>query len=153
MFSSALRRLHSSEDMRVVTVSSAWNTPAWGMTDQPDFLNAVACLDTALNAAELLKRLLEVEDQLGRRRDGAHWGPRTIDLDLLIHGEVMIDEPDLVVPHPRISERAFVLVPLHSVAPNLEVPGMGRVDELLAALDDNDVCAVRVAGALTFQPD
>ena len=153
MFSSALRRLHSTDEVRVVTVSSAWHTPAWGVDDQPDFLNAVACLETNLNAADLLKRLLEVEDRLGRQRDGSHWGPRTIDLDLLIHGEVVITEPDLIVPHPRMAERAFVLVPLHSVAPDLEVPGVGRVDELLAALDDSEVCAVRAAGPLTFQPD
>lgn len=149
----ALRELHRLDELRVVTVSSAWRTPAWGVTDQPDFLNAVACLETALQPRDVLKALLAVESRLGRQRDGQRWGPRTIDLDLLVHGQATLCQPGLVVPHPRLAERAFVLVPLHSVAPDLVVPGLGRVDELLAALDDREVRAVRPAGPLPFQPD
>ena len=147
----ALDQLDRTRGVRVSCVSPAWLTPAWGVTDQPDFLNAVAGLDTALDAHELLALLLEVERRLGRRRDGRRWGPRVIDLDLLVHGETVVDEDDLVLPHPHLAGRAFVLVPLTAVAPDLMVPGMGRVDELLAALDDREVRALSAAAPLDFQ--
>ncbi len=149
--SAALERLDRSEGVHVACVSPAWMTPAWGVTDQPDFLNAVAGIDTALDARELLTLLLDVERRLGRCREGRRWGPRVIDLDLLVHGETVLEENDLVVPHPHLAERAFVLVPLNALAPELIVPGMGRVDELLAALDDRDLRALRAAAPLDFQ--
>ncbi len=151
--SAALDLLDRAPEVRVTCVSPAWWTPAWGVTNQPDFLNAVAGLDTSLDAHRLLALLLDVERRLGRRRDGRRWGPRVIDLDLLVHGETVLDEEDLVVPHPHLAERAFVLVPLNAVAPQMVVPGAGRVDELLAALDDREVRALRAAAPLDFQTD
>jgi 2-amino-4-hydroxy-6-hydroxymethyldihydropteridine diphosphokinase len=109
-------------------------TEPWGFQDQPRFLNAVAELATELEPRALLERLLEVERSLGRVRTGPRWGPRTIDLDLLLYGGKRIAEPDLEVPHPRLHERAFVLEPLAALAPDLEIPGRGTVSEALAGL-------------------
>jgi len=118
----------------VVAVSSFRETDPVGYLDQPRFLNAAAALDTELPPRELLARLLEVERELGRTRDGPRYGPRTIDLDLLLYGDLVIDEPGLVVPHPRLAERRFVLEPLAELDPDLVVPGLGRVTDLLAWL-------------------
>ena len=115
-------------------LSTIIETPPWGITDQPDFLNAVAELETDLGPRPLLDRLIEVERELGRVRDGKRWGPRTIDLDLLVYGEETCDVPALQVPHPRLHERLFVLVPLAELAPDLVVPGRGRVADLLTKL-------------------
>jgi 2-amino-4-hydroxy-6-hydroxymethyldihydropteridine diphosphokinase len=118
----------------VVAVSSFRETDPVGYLDQPRFLNAVAALETGLEPRELLDRLLEVERELGRTRNGPRFGPRTIDLDLLLYGDLVIDEPGLVVPHPRLAERRFVLEPLAELDPDLVVPGLGRVTDLLARL-------------------
>jgi 2-amino-4-hydroxy-6-hydroxymethyldihydropteridine diphosphokinase len=118
----------------VVAVSSFRETDPVGYLDQPPFLNAVAALETELGPRALLERLLEVERKLGRTRDGPRFGPRTIDLDLLLYGDRVIVEPGLVVPHPRMAERRFVLEPLAELDPDLAVPGQGRVSELLARL-------------------
>jgi len=116
-----------------------WTTPV-GDVDQPDFLNAVAELDTALEPLDLLRRMQSIEDDLGRVRDpDRRWGPRTIDLDLLLFGHVVIRHADLVVPHPRMARRAFVLKPLADLVPRLEVPGLARVAALLADLDASGV--------------
>ena len=115
-------------------LSSILETEPWGFTDQPRFLNAVAEVETPLEPRPFLARLLEVERSLGRTRDGPRWGPRTIDLDLLVHGAAVVDEPGLTVPHPRLHERAFVLEPLVELAPTLNVPGKGSVSALLAGL-------------------
>jgi 2-amino-4-hydroxy-6-hydroxymethyldihydropteridine diphosphokinase len=116
--------------------SSVYRSPPWGRTDQPDFLNAVVEIQTRLAAIELLNRLLEIEEQFGRVRNPAdRWGPRKLDLDLLAYGDQEINEPGLHVPHPRLRERAFVLVPLAEIAPTLQLPGMDRVDEMLARID------------------
>lgn len=114
--------------------SRLYRTPPWGVTEQPDFINAAARLETALAPRELLDVLLAVETRAGRVR-GARNGPRILDLDLLLYGDHAINEPDLVVPHPRLHERAFVLLPLADIAPDLEVPGQGRVAELLEHVD------------------
>jgi 2-amino-4-hydroxy-6-hydroxymethyldihydropteridine diphosphokinase len=116
---------------------SPWfRSPPWGRTDQPEFTNGVAELQTRLVATELMQRLLEIEERFGRVREpGERWGPRTLDLDLLLYGEESIDEPGLQVPHPGLHERAFVLLPLSRIAPTLEIPGRGRVDALLAGVD------------------
>ena len=116
---------------------SPWfRSPPWGRTDQPEFTNGVVELQTRLAPVELLQRLLEVEERFGRvRRPDERWGPRTLDLDLLLYGEETIDEPGLQVPHPALHERAFVLLPLSRIAPTLEIPGQGRVDALLAGVD------------------
>ena len=115
-------------------LSTIIETPPWGITDQPDFLNAVAELETDLGPRPLLDRLIEVERELGRVRDGKRWGPRTIDLDLLVYGDETSDVPALQLPHPRLHDRLFVLVPLAELAPDLEVPGRGRVADLLTKL-------------------
>jgi 2-amino-4-hydroxy-6-hydroxymethyldihydropteridine diphosphokinase len=117
----------------VVGVSELRETEPVGVVDQPRFLNGAAALETELSARELLHALLEVERSLGRER-GERWGPRTIDLDLLLHGDATIDEPGLTVPHPRLHERRFVLEPLLDLDPELEIPGRGRVSDLLAGL-------------------
>ena len=123
---------------RLLRHSSFYRTAPWGMQDQPDFINAVAELATRLSADALLQQLLAIERRHGRERSGPRWGPRLIDLDLLTYGDCEIDLEGLQVPHPRIAERAFVLLPLAELAPQLEIPGQGRVIELLKALDDSD---------------
>ena len=119
-----------------------WTAPV-GEPEQPDFLNAVAELDTALEPLDLLRRMHRIEDDLGRVRDpDRRWGPRTIDLDLLLFGHAVIRQAELVVPHPRMARRAFVLKPLADLVPKLEVPGLARVAELLDGLDAGGVrCA------------
>ena len=114
--------------------SRLYGTKPWGLVDQPDFVNAAARLETALAPRALLDALLAIETGTGRVR-GPRNGPRILDLDLLLYGERIIDEPDFVVPHPRLHERAFVLLPLADVAPDLEVPGYGRVADLLKRVD------------------
>src|SRR5690348_6833810 len=109
-------------------------TEPWGYADQPRFLNAVAELETDLPPRALLDRLLAIERELGRTREGPRYGPRTIDLDLLLHGDAVVDEPGLSLPHPRLHERLFVLEPLFELAPGLFVPGRGAVSDLLAGL-------------------
>jgi 2-amino-4-hydroxy-6-hydroxymethyldihydropteridine diphosphokinase len=109
-------------------------TEPWGYTEQPPFLNAVAEVQTDLEPRAFLERLLEIERSLGRTRDGPRWGPRVIDLDLLVHGDAVVDAEGLTVPHPRLQERAFVLEPLAELAPSLNIPGKGTVSALLAGL-------------------
>ncbi len=115
-------------------LSSLIETEPWGLVEQPAFVNAVAEVETPLDARGLLDELLDVERSLGRERIGPRWGPRTIDLDLLLFGELELAEPGLVVPHPHLHERTFVLRPLHELAPGLEIPGRGTVSALLAGL-------------------
>jgi 2-amino-4-hydroxy-6-hydroxymethyldihydropteridine diphosphokinase len=118
----------------VVVVSSLRETDPVGKTDQPRFLNGVAALETSLSARELLDVLLSVERGLGRERR-ERWGPRTIDLDLLLYGDETVDESGLTVPHPRLHERRFALEPLAELDSELVVPGRGPLKELLARLD------------------
>jgi 2-amino-4-hydroxy-6-hydroxymethyldihydropteridine diphosphokinase len=118
----------------VVAVSPLRETDPVGVTDQPQFLNGVAALETELAPRQLLDVLLAVERRLGRERR-ERWGPRTIDLDLLLYGDEVIDEDGLKIPHPRLHERRFVLEPLADLAPQLVVPGLGGVEDLLAELD------------------
>jgi 2-amino-4-hydroxy-6-hydroxymethyldihydropteridine diphosphokinase len=124
----------AAELLGAVRLSTIRETQPWGYADQPPFLNAVAQFDTELPARELLERLLEIERTLGRTRDGPRWGPRRIDLDLLLYGEETVDEPGLTVPHPQLHERLFVLEPLAELAPDAEVPGRGPVLALLTKL-------------------
>ena len=119
--------------------SSLYATVPVGPVDQPDFINAVVSLASTLAPLALLGALQAIEQTHGRQRDGTRWGPRTLDLDLLLYGEDALDLPDLVLPHPEIANRAFVLVPLAEIAPaGLIVPGQGRVADLLAARNDLD---------------
>jgi 2-amino-4-hydroxy-6-hydroxymethyldihydropteridine diphosphokinase len=115
-------------------LSTIRETEPWGYADQPPFLNAVAELETELGPRELLDLLLDVERRLGRVRFGPRYGPRTIDLDLLLHGGSVVSEPGLQVPHPLLGERLFVLEPLAELAPDLEIPGAGPVQAALAGL-------------------
>jgi 2-amino-4-hydroxy-6-hydroxymethyldihydropteridine diphosphokinase len=130
----ALELLASTPGVEIVAASTLSETAPVGYVDQPRFLNGAAALDTTLPARELLDAMLAVERELGRERTGPRFGPRTIDLDLLLYGDERIDEPGLRVPHPRLHERAFALEPLAELDPALEIPGRGRVQTLLAAL-------------------
>ena len=130
----ALELLLAEPEIDVTAVSAVRETDPVGLVDQPRFLNAVARVETDLPPRELLDRMLAAERELGRRRDGPRFGPRTIDLDLLLYGDDEIDEPGLIVPHPRLAERRFVLEPLYELDAGLVVPGRGRVSDLLSAL-------------------
>src|SRR5882672_6540950 len=110
---------------RLVAVSSLYRSAPVGYTVQPDFVNAVAEIETALGARALLEALLAMETRFGRRREFPN-APRTLDLDLLLYGDRVIAEPGLIVPHPRMHERAFVLAPLAEIAPDIAIPGKGR---------------------------
>ncbi|HEX9207710.1 MAG TPA: 2-amino-4-hydroxy-6-hydroxymethyldihydropteridine diphosphokinase [Steroidobacteraceae bacterium] len=114
--------------------SSLYRSAPMGPVEQPDFVNAAAGLLTQLEAPDLLRALKELETRLGRAAPALRWGPRRIDLDLLVHGTTRIESDSITVPHPGIAERAFVLVPLAQIAPSLEVPGVGRVDGLAQRL-------------------
>lgn len=129
-FALALARLDALPDTRVVAQSSLYRTAPIGVQAQPDYVNAVIALDTALDAPGLLDALLAIEHEGGRTRD-FHMAPRTMDLDLLLHGNSVIDEPGLQVPHPRMHLRAFTLLPLAEIAPDTLIPGIGTVAALL----------------------
>ena len=125
----------AAEMIQATRLSTIRETDPWGYEDQPAFLNAVAEVETERTPHELLETLLAVERALGRERgDGPRYGPRTIDLDLLVYGDEIVDEPGLVVPHPRLHERRFALEPLAELDPDLVVVGRGPVSALLAAL-------------------
>jgi 2-amino-4-hydroxy-6-hydroxymethyldihydropteridine diphosphokinase len=118
----------------VVAASSLRETDPVGVVEQPRFLNGAVLLETELAPRALLDRLLDIERRLGRERR-ERWGPRTIDLDLLLYGDGTVEEPGLTVPHPRLHERRFALEPLAELDPELVVPGRGRVRDLLSGLD------------------
>ena len=133
---SAVELLAAEDGIELVAVSTLRETEPVGYLDQPSFLNGAARVETELPARELLKRLLAIESRLGRvRGEGPRFGPRTIDLDLLVYGDQTIDEPGLTVPHPRLAERRFALEPVAELAPDLEIPGLGPVQALLAELE------------------
>ncbi|MEO8459737.1 MAG: 2-amino-4-hydroxy-6-hydroxymethyldihydropteridine diphosphokinase [Dokdonella sp.] len=140
----ALFALEKLPETTLLRRSRLYQTPPWGLLDQPHFVNAVAELATSLSAPALLAEMLAIERAFGRFRDGPRWGPRVIDLDLLVYADQRIEHDGLQVPHPRIAERAFVLVPLAEVAPLLQIPGVGRVSELLARVDSKDCIPVTV---------
>lgn len=131
----ALELLAATPGIEVAAVSSFRETDPVGYVDQPRFLNAAAALDTALSPQELMDVLLAVERELGRTREGPRFGPRTVDLDLLLYGGEVVDEPGLTVPHPRLHERRFALEPLAELDAELVVPGRGGVTNLLSELD------------------
>jgi 2-amino-4-hydroxy-6-hydroxymethyldihydropteridine diphosphokinase len=127
----AVDALTAEEGIAVVSVSTLRETEPVGVGEQPRFLNGAVELETTLTARELLHRLLAVEQRFGRVRIPGEHGPRTLDLDLLLYGDEVIDEPGLTVPHPRLHERRFVLEPLAELAPGLLVPGRGDMESLL----------------------
>ncbi len=122
----------------MVAVSSIWETAPVGDIPQADYLNAVVLLDTIAGPRPLLTSFLEIEAEAGRERR-ERWGPRTLDLDLLLYGDAEVDVPGLQVPHPRMAERRFVLEPLAEVWPNAVIPGRGAVAGLLTAVGDQVV--------------
>jgi 2-amino-4-hydroxy-6-hydroxymethyldihydropteridine diphosphokinase len=127
----------AAELIGAVRLSPVIETEPWGYEDQPRFLNAVAEVETELPPRRLLDHLLDVERRLGRERVGRRWGPRTIDLDLLLYGDEAVAEPGLEVPHPRLHERLFVLEPLAMLVPERKIPGNGTIREALARVQSS----------------
>jgi 2-amino-4-hydroxy-6-hydroxymethyldihydropteridine diphosphokinase len=142
-FAAAASRMDALPGTQLLRVSRHYRTPAWGVAAQPDFLNAVAMLETTLSARGLLDALLAIERAHGRDRGHeTRWGPRTLDLDLLLYGDGVIDEPGLRVPHPHLHERAFALRPLLDIAPDVSIPGHGPARDLPAAMAVDGIEAV-----------
>jgi 2-amino-4-hydroxy-6-hydroxymethyldihydropteridine diphosphokinase len=129
----AIGELDKLPGTRLLRSSKLYRSPAWGPVAQPDFINAVALLDTSLDALALLDGMLGIERVFGRERH-ERWGPRSLDLDLLLYGDSVIDVPGLRVPHPHLHERAFMLVPLLELDPLASIPGRGSAREALAVL-------------------
>jgi 2-amino-4-hydroxy-6-hydroxymethyldihydropteridine diphosphokinase len=138
----ALRELALQEGIQLLAQSSLYLSEPMGPQDQPEFINAVAAIETRLEPLLLLEVLQSIEKKHGRKRE-RHWGPRTLDLDLLLYGEERISHPELTVPHPGIAERGFVLLPLREVAPGLAIEGLGSVEELLQKLGNPVLEVVR----------
>ena len=133
-----LDALFDAPGLDLVAVSPVYQTAPVGGPRQPDYLNAVLIATTTLPAHAVLERCHGVEAVYGRVRDEV-WGPRTLDLDIIVYGDVVSDDPELTLPHPRAHERAFVLAPWLDIDPDAEVPGWGRVSDLLAKVDHADV--------------
>lgn len=136
-FAAALRGLRAHPAITLGGLSSVYRTAPWGKTDQPEFLNMAALVETTLVPEELLAFCLELERAGGRER-GERWGPRTLDIDILTYGEEATDRPGLQLPHPRIAERAFVLAPLAEIAPDRMIGGR-TVAKLLEAVADDTI--------------
>jgi 2-amino-4-hydroxy-6-hydroxymethyldihydropteridine diphosphokinase len=130
-----LRALAGLADTHLLRRSRLYRSAPWGRADQPEFVNAVAQLDTMLAPQVLLDALLAIERAAGRERDATRWGPRVLDLDIIVYGDLVLDTPGLHLPHPHLHERVFVLMPLSEIAPALQIHGKGRADVLLARLD------------------
>jgi 2-amino-4-hydroxy-6-hydroxymethyldihydropteridine diphosphokinase len=133
----AIEHLTADGAVKLVLRSRFYRTAPWGVTDQDWFGNACVAVKTSVSVRELLRRCQAVESDMARVRT-RRWGPRNIDVDILTFRDLKIDEPDLIVPHPRIAERAFVLVPLKDIAPNLKIGG-ASLDKMLSKLDASDV--------------
>jgi 2-amino-4-hydroxy-6-hydroxymethyldihydropteridine diphosphokinase len=136
---SALIELQPLAQDEHVLSSPLYRSRPMGPADQPDYINAVAGFTTTLTALGLLARLQEIELSHGRSREGERWGPRTLDLDMLLYGRHIIDDPELTIPHPGLHLRAFVLQPLYDIAPTLAIPGKGRLEELVASIRKDDI--------------
>jgi len=140
----ALDMLATERGVRVLRVSSLYRSPPWGVQDQPDFTNAVAELEVAHEAEQLLGVLQDIERRMGREK-GPRWGPRIIDLDLLLAGDTVLLRPGLTVPHPRMHRRAFVLVPLAELEPDLPIPSRGTARSCLERLGAQEVVRMDAA--------
>lgn len=136
----AAQRLATLPDSQWQGVSRLYRTPAWGVEAQPDFINAVAAVRTSLPALALLEQLLHIEREFGRDRSREQrWGPRTLDLDLLLYGDRVLDVPGLQLPHPRLHERAFALVPLLDLDADAWIPGQGHARDAVSVLDRSNI--------------
>jgi len=142
----AFGKLSQIDGIEVLKVSGFYRTPPWGDEQQDDFINAVAQIETSLAPAPLLRALQSVENAMGRSRSGRRWGPRVIDIDLLLYGDLQLRTEELELPHPRMHERAFVLVPLCELDAGLRIPGRGVAGEILQTLDCSGIYAVNGAG-------
>ena len=137
----AIDLLRGNRDVSVTSVSSLYRSSPVGVIDQPDFLNAAIALQTELSADALLSFCQEVELKMGRKRT-IRWGPRVIDLDILLYGDYVINEYSLVIPHPRMLERDFVLIPLAEIASDIRLPGGGSIGQAARALENSDITIV-----------
>ena len=131
------------DQTRLLARSSLYRSAPLGGIEQPDFVNAAALLRTGLSPRAFLDQLKAIERARGRERDGIRWGPRTLDLDLLAYDGLVLEDPDLTVPHPGIAARNFVLLPLREIAPDFEIPGLGRVRDL--PVDDREPRISKIA--------
>jgi 2-amino-4-hydroxy-6-hydroxymethyldihydropteridine diphosphokinase len=136
----AYKRLAESDDIEVLKASSMYQTPPWGDERQADFVNAVVQIETGLSPLALLHVLQSLENEMGRRRSDRRWGPRIIDIDLLLYDDQVFHTEELDLPHPRMHERAFVLLPLSELESTLEIPGHGTIGALLSQLDCSGIC-------------
>jgi 2-amino-4-hydroxy-6-hydroxymethyldihydropteridine diphosphokinase len=135
----AMAALCAGAEVRLLARSSDYRTPPWGVTDQPPFINCAIVAATELAPPALLARAQSIERQFGRDRSRErHWGPRTLDIDLIAYDDVRLNTPDLTLPHPRLLERAFVLVPLAEIAPERRILGM-RIKDALARIDQTGI--------------
>jgi len=135
----AIEELDMLPDTILAERSSLYANKPMGPQDQPDFVNAVVGLDTLLSPQDLFARLLQIEEQAGRTRDGEKWGPRIIDLDLLLYGKKKIDTEDLTVPHPGMHERDFVIIPLAEITGNMNIPGHGLLTTLINSIENHSL--------------
>ena len=138
----ALGRLGELPSTWRIAQSRLWASPPMGPQDQPDFVNAVAGLLTRLPPAELLAGLRAIEASMGKTPPAVRWGPRRVDLDLLAYADEVVDEPGLRLPHPGLHQRDFVLYPLAEIAPQLWIPGKGRISTLVAEVGNRGVVAL-----------
>jgi len=138
----AFEHLEGLPGTRVIARSSLYRSAPVGHIEQPDFVNAVISVETTLSAAALLEHLQQIERSQGRTRGEAQWGPRILDLDLLLFGDAEIDDPDLTVPHPGIGARNFVLLPLREIAPGLVIPNLGRLSEQVIDEDELQISLI-----------
>ncbi|KAB7770661.1 2-amino-4-hydroxy-6-hydroxymethyldihydropteridine diphosphokinase [Xanthomonas sp. LMG 12462] len=139
----ALAALDTLPQTRLLRASQLYRSPAWGREDQPDFINAAALVSTTLPALDLLQALLDLEHRHGRQRlPGERWGPRTLDLDLLLYAEAVSDLPGLQVPHPFLHQRAFVLLPLAEIAADAVIPGHGTVRDVRDRIETGGIVPI-----------
>ena len=139
----AIGHLRSAEGIEILKESSFYRTPPWGDEAQDDFINAVVQIETRLDAMGLLRLLQSIENMMGRQRDSRRWGPRLIDIDLLLFGDQQCKSEELELPHPRMHERAFVLMPLCELDSSLETPGRCSASELLQKLDCSGILRLK----------
>jgi len=138
----AIELLDKIETTNLIAQSSLYRSAPFGSVEQPDFINAVACLRSGMDPKELLNELHGIERSSGRKR-GVRWGPRTLDLDLLVFGDQEMDQVGITLPHPGIADRNFVLLPLVEIAPELVIPGLGCVSDI--AIDRNEPQISRIS--------